>query len=152
MDHQFINPDRDYRNNASYQRHKKQRLWQILLPVILTGLFLLVVAVLVVIRAAGPSGSDAPSQWADASLIWLIIPMMLFAFGAALFLMALIILTGKVVHILPNYTFEAQRYGNILSSLIKFWSNKLTSPIIAVESIFARVSAFFSALLGRTRQ
>lgn len=152
MNHQLTTSERDYRNNASFQRHKKQRLWQILFPLILVGLVLLAVAVLVVVAAAGTGGEEEASRWSDTSLIWLIIPMMLFAIVAVLFLIALIILTGKVVHILPNYTSEVQHYGNILSSQIKLWSDKLSSPIIAVESIFARIGAFFSALLGRTSE
>lgn len=151
MDHPITTLDRDYRNSASYLRHKSQRLWQILFPMLLTGMILLAVAILVVIGAAKPDGSEAASQWADTSLIWLIIPMMLFAFVATLLLIALIILMGKIVHVIPNYTFEAQRYGNIVSSQIKLISNKLTAPIIGVDSFLARVSAFFSALLGRTR-
>ena len=152
MDHQLKPSIRDYRKISSYQRHKKQRLWQILVPVILAGLLLLAVAAIVVVSVTRPGGVDVVSQGADTSLIWLIIPVMMFAILVALILIALIILTGKAVHILPNYTFEAQRYGTIISSQIKLWLNKLTSPIVAVESIVARVSAFFSTLLGHSRE
>ena len=151
MSIQVTSSESSYQKSASYRRHKKQRLWQVLLPMTLAGLFLLAVAALVVVSAIRTGGEGSISKGADTALIWLIIPVMLFAILFVLILLALIILVGKFVHILPVYTFQAQHYVRIFSASVKHWSDKLVSPVISAESVSARVGAFFSTLFGRAR-
>lgn len=137
-----------FQNSASFQRHKKQQFWQILTPVGV-GLLMTLVIVALVIRAALLTDAGGPvSQWADISLIWLLMPVMLFAILATLILIGLIYLVARLLKILPTYTFLVQYYTTLISTQVRQWTDKLVRPIISFESIKASVGAFFSALSG----
>ena len=65
-----------YQLSSSLQRHKKQRFWQIMAPILLGGLVTLAAAVLMVLALTGTVGGISLSQYADTSLVWLILPVL----------------------------------------------------------------------------
>jgi len=139
-------------HSESYQRHKKQRFWQILAPVGLGVLLMLAIAAMVVLTATGTIAGGSVSQWADTSFIWLIIPVMLFAIVFTLIIIGLIYLLAQVLNILPQYTFLVQQYVNLFEIQVKYWTRKIVSPVISIGSFTAAVEAFFSALSGRVEK
>ncbi len=140
-----------YQESASYQRHKKQQFWQILTPVGL-GLLVTLVIVALVIRATLLTDAGGPvSQWADLSLIWLLMPVMLFAIIATLILIGLIYLVARLLKIVPTYTFVVQHYTRLITTQVMHWADKLVTPIISFDITKARVGAFLSALAGRSK-
>lgn len=152
MDNQNSRFNTEFQKSASYQRHEKQRFWQILTP-IGVGLLLMLVIVALVIRAAAGTGAGGPvSQWADLSLIWLILPVMLFAMIATLVLIGLIYLLARLLQILPTYTNFVQYYANLITSQVKLWTDKIVQPVISLESVKATVGAFLTALAGRSKR
>lgn len=142
----------ELQSSESYLRHKKQRFWQILTPVGLGVLLILAIAVMVVMTAKGTDAGGPVSHWADASFIWLIIPVMLFAIVVTLVIIGLIYLVTQVLNILPQYTFLVQQYAKLFEIQVKYWSRKIVSPIISIVSYAAVVDAFFKALTGRSDQ
>jgi len=77
METHTLNIKAEYAENASYRRHQKQLFWQILLPVGLGFTLVLAIAVMVVMATPGANAGAHASQWADASTIWLVIPVLL---------------------------------------------------------------------------
>jgi len=137
-----------YNLSTSLQRHKRQRFWQILAPIILGGLATLAAAVLMVLTLTGTVSGVNLSQTADTSLIWLILPVMVFGVFFTMLLLGLVYGLARLLNILPQYTFLVQQYAALIESKIKLWTRKGLEPIISVKSITAAVSAFFKNLIG----
>jgi hypothetical protein len=138
-----------YQQSQSFQRHKKQYFWQILLPVGVGGLLVLAIAVMVILTAGGTDAGGPVSQWADTSLIWMSIPVLIFALLIGVVLIFFVYLIAQLLKVLPYYTSLAQQYTQLFSVKIKYWLNKIVSPFFTVSSFQARISAFFSALSGQ---
>ncbi len=151
MDTHNSKNETEIQKSHSYQRHQRQRFWQIFLPVALALLLILLIAIMIVMRAVETEPGEIVSQWADASLIWLIMPMLLFAIVAALVLVGLIYAFARLLNIVPDYTFLAQQYVALASAKIQLYADKLVEPIIAVRSVLATVNAFFEAAFGRSK-
>ncbi len=142
----------EWQQNPSFRKHKKQRFWQIFLPLGLGLAVIIAVAVLIILTAVGSSGAGKVSTWADTSLIWLILPALVFAFIAVVILFLLIYFVGRVTKILPPYTAIVQHYSRLIAVKSRSFSDKLVEPLIATKSINARVRAFFRALSSRAKK
>lgn len=136
----------------SFRRHQQQRFWQILTPVVLGGLITLGAAVLMVLALTETVTGINLSQAADTSLIWLILPVMMFGIVFTAILIGLIYAAAKALKILPHYTYLGQHYADLIATKIKFFAGKIAAPIITTDSIGAGVGAFFSRLFGRSHQ
>lgn len=137
--------------SESYQRHQRQRLWQIIAPVVLGSLVILVVLALVIRAALGTDAGGPVSQWADTSVIWLSLPVLLSALVMALILILMIYLVGRLLQVLPDYTFAVQHYASVAAGFVISWADKLTAPIIKVEGVRAGAAALLGSLFGRRR-
>lgn len=136
--------------SQSYRRHRRQRVVQILLPIIAAIMLILVIAALVIQTAVTePSGGDV-SQWADLSLIWLIMPVLGIAFFITVTLAGLIFVVARLLKILPGYTFQAQYYVGFASNMVATWMDKLVSPFIFVSSTKAGLKTLLSGLFSRS--
>jgi len=124
--------------SASYKRHQKQRFWQIIAPVIMGGLLLIAIAVLIILGVGGSSVGDV-SQWADLSLIWLSLPVLLLVLIATLVLFTMVYLLARLLKILPGYTRIANQYAGMIESQAKIWMNKIVNPIISIH-LFITIS------------
>ena len=138
--------------SPSFRRHQQQRFWQILTPIILGGLFTLAAAVLMVLSLTGTVSGINLSQTADTSLIWLILPVMVFGIFFTLLLFGLIYGMVRLLNILPQYTFLVQQYAALIEAKIKLWARKGMEPIISIKSISAVVGAFFKNLFAFGRK
>jgi hypothetical protein len=137
--------------SASYQRHQRQRLWQIIAPVVLGSLVILVLLALIIHAALGTSAGGPVSRWADTSLIWLSLPVLLFALVTVLILILMIYLVGRLLKTLPDITFMVQHYARMAASFVISWADKLTAPIIKVEGVKASAAALLSSLFSRRK-
>ena len=135
----------------SFSRHRKQRFWQILLPVGLGGVFALAALGMVIYTAVGSSAGGPVSQWADVSTIWLLLPALLVAVIIAAILFAMVWLLARLLNILPAYTAVIQYHARSISSLIINAVDKLAAPIISVRSFSARLPGLIAALFGQRR-
>lgn len=134
--------------SESYKRHQRQRFWQIIAPVGFGVVLILVIIALIISTAVGTGAGGPVSQWADTSLIWLSLPVLLFALVLALILIVMIYLVARILKILPDYTFLAQHYVNLISGFIQTWSDKLVAPMIAFRGFSASVAALLGSLFG----
>jgi hypothetical protein len=135
----------------SYQRHIRQRFWQIIAPVGFGILLVLVILALVIRTAVGTDAGGPVSQWADASVIWLSLPVLLFSLVLVLILFGMIYLLARLLKILPGYTHLMQHYVYLAAGFIAAWADKLVAPFISVKGFSASVSAFVGSLFGQRR-
>jgi len=128
----------------SYKLYRKQRVSQILLPVILASLLL--VGMIVLISLATFRDATDPTRWAAISAIWITIPIMI---GGLIFLalfIGLIYLLGRLMGILPRYTCLAQGYVYRVRSYVIRAADLIVKPVFGVAGFLERIKAFF----GRT--
>jgi hypothetical protein len=125
----------------SYLKHRKQVVWQVILPVVLTAL--LIVALIVLVNVATFNQGGDVARWAAISTIWIVIPIMI---GMLLFLallVGLVYLMKKLLDVTPTYTGMAQDYVHIAEGYVKRAADATVKPVFFLEGIRAGVRAFF---------
>ncbi|MFN3490794.1 MAG: hypothetical protein ACK40V_01105 [Anaerolineales bacterium] len=125
----------------SYLQHRKQRVTQIILPVIISTL-IFIGFIIWVSFAAFNQGGDV-GRWAAISTIWIIIPIMIVGLIILALLIALIYLMARAIGGLPYYTGVAQDYVFIAEGYIKRAANMAVKPIIAINGWLEIIKAFF---------
>ncbi len=130
-------------NQPSYRNHRRQFWLQIFLPMFVTVLLVIAVAILTGLAAFGEDG-EAP-RWAAISTIWLVIPVMIFGLLLLAILVSLIYLLARTLKVIPPYAAKAQYYINRGTSTIKRFSDLAAKPVLYLEGLIASLKAF----LGR---
>lgn len=148
METKPVKPNDIIKLSPSLQRHKKQRFWQILAPVLLGSMITLAAAVLMILALTGDVSGINLSQVADTSLIWLILPVVIFGVVFGMIILGMIYTAARLLNVLPHYTFLFQQYAALVEAKIKLWTKKGMDPVITVESVKSAVSAFFKNLLA----
>jgi len=126
--------------SASVQTHRRQFLWQILLPMILVTLLALAAGVLIFRMSF--SGQGAPRLWADVALIWLLAPMLLFALGLAVVLIALIYALARLFKVLPEYTSRVQQVSFAALAWVNRLSDAVVRPVLWIKQAGAAIGLF----------
>jgi uncharacterized Tic20 family protein len=130
-------PDtRKERNPITRRRHKKEVLWQITVPVIVGGVFLLAISLLSITLS-----QIEASRWADISLIWLIIPAMVVLLISLVLLAASIFATIKIIEVIPNAAFQLHKVMIQLHAMVRNVSDRLAEPILRANSLSAALDA-----------
>lgn len=127
--------------HESYLRHRKQMVWQVILPVVLTTL--LIIALIVLINVATFRDGGDVARWAAISTIWIVIPIMI---GMLIFLVllgGLVYLMAKLLNITPTYTGMAQDYIHIAAGYIRRGADAAVKPIFLLDGLGASIKAFF---------
>src|SRR5262245_3590515 len=125
----------------SYLKHRRQLVWQIILPIALTAL--IIVALIVLVNVATFRDGGDVARWAAISTIWIVIPIM---FGLLILLAVLgglVYLMKKLLNITPTYTSLAQDYVYLAESYIKRAADALVQPVLQLNGILASLIAFF---------
>ena len=117
---------------TSYVKHRRDVTRQIILPVVIASLVGIVFAVLAGIGAT--RNSPGVSLWADISIIWLIIPMMLLALVILALTIGLVYGLNRLLKVSPNYTGMAQSYALWFSTQVKLWTDKIINPVLYIKS------------------
>lgn len=142
----------DLSTSKSYARHKQQRFWQILLPVGFGALVILFVLGLVIWIAVETETGGSVSQWADVSMIWLLLPAWLFAVVIAIFLFGFVALLARLLRILQIHSTKFQHLTNTVSNSLIAGANRLVAPIINVKGFTVKIPALINSLFGRQRK
>ena len=124
-------------NPVTFQRHRKEVLLQITLPLII-GVTLLCLGMLAVLGVGlGPGGSLVVSQTADISLIWLILIELVMTTLFLLVLAGIAILLVQLIRILPGYTHQLQKFFLRVQLKTSSLADKSVEPIVKIKSFFA---------------
>jgi hypothetical protein len=129
--------------HESYNRHRKQRTTQILLPVILAALLFIGLIVFVNVATFGYNGDVG--RWAAISTIWMSIPICLMGLVFLALLGGMVYLFGRLLGVAPTYTGKAQNFVHKLAIRIRLAANAAVKPVLAINGF----GATLKALLGR---
>lgn len=129
------------------QKHEKQFWLEIVLPI---GLVLLLFIGLVVL-AISLTGNNAGvvSQWADVSIILLVLPVLLIVLVNLALVILFNILLGKWNKSLPPLLFLGRTKVEEFASKLRSSFTAPATPVIKIKSIFAGIQQFFSSLIQR---
>jgi uncharacterized membrane protein YhdT len=125
-------------NSPTLRAHKRQFVWQILLPILLVVLLILTAGVFVT-----KAGSSDARLWADVSTIWIIAPLLILALGCATALGFVIYGLAKLLQIAPRYTNKAQQYAALGSAGVHRIADGIVQPILWLGQIGGVFKNFF---------
>jgi hypothetical protein len=129
--------------HESYQRHRRQLIGQVILPMVLAAL--LFVALIVLISLATFRGNGDSARWAEISTMWIAIPVLIAGFIFLALLVGIIYLLARLLGIAPTYTNRAQDFVQKLAIRIQGAADLPVRPILFLDGIGASIRA----LLGR---
>ena len=130
--------------HESYLKHRKQMVWQIIFPMVLT--FILFIAVIVLISLATFRDGGDVARWAAVSTIWIVIPILVGLLVVLALLGGLIYLLARLLNIAPTYTGLVQDYVYLAESYIKRGTETVVRQVINIQGVFASVQRFFKKL------
>jgi hypothetical protein len=128
------------RNPITYAVHRREVLWQIMVP-FLVALFMILMLVILVILAAVKDVGDI-SRWADVSLIWIITPSMIISFFGLIFLVGSVYLITKLLAVLPSYARLSQDFLVLVQVRTRQLSDKAVEPFLKIHSLIAQAGVF----------
>jgi hypothetical protein len=123
--------------SPSVHVHKRQLLWQILVPICVVAALILVVAILVA------TGATATRTWADVSTIWLIAPVLVFALLFVTVLGLLIYGFARLLQITPRYTGKAHDFFVLVSAWARSIADGVARPIVWFQQAGAVLKSIF---------
>ena len=126
------------RNPKTLKDHKRETFWQITFPLILGLVFVLILAVLTFMAA---TGDGRITQAADAALIFLIVPLMLFTLISTIIFAAITFGIIKLNSTLPLYFKQAQDALIRVRQQVQVGSDKAVEPILKIQGFFASLRA-----------
>jgi len=129
--------------HESYQRHRRQLISQILLPMVIAAL--LFVAMIVLINVATFRSNGDVARWAAISTLWIVIPIMIGSLVFLAILVGLVYLMKRLLNITPVYTGMAQDLVHKLMIRIRLLADQLVKPVIFWDSVGASINR----LVGR---
>jgi hypothetical protein len=115
-------------NPVTQRRHRGEVFWQITFPMVLGGILLSILAFL-----AAQTTSDQASVWADISLIWLIIPVMMITLLSLVFVIASIYLNVRLMRLLPFYSRQVQEWFSKLTAQVSRLDNIVVEPVLRIH-------------------
>ena len=128
----------------SYQLHRRQRITQIIQPMVISTLLLIGLIVLIIFSTFNSNGDV--SRWAAISTIWIIIPALLAGLIVIAILAGLIYLMARALSGLPHYTGIAQDYVHLAQHHIIRVADMVVKPVIGLEGFIENVKAFFERI------
>ena len=134
-------PRQSKKTVTSTEKHRRQVISQILLPILTSAVVFLGFGVLV--SMPWGNGLATTGQWAAISIIWLILPVIILTLVFLGLTGGLIILMAKLLQTVPTYSqwvyLQVNKIGNRLQSI----SNRAVMPVIRFRGWQAGWGAFW---------
>lgn len=130
--------------SPSLRAHKRQQVWQILVPFLAMTALLLAAAIWLV-----SGGRSQTRLWADISLIWLLLPMLALTLLLAVLLGALIYGMARLLKVTPRFTARAQGLADQAAAGIRRAADGAAQPFIWLKQAGAGVRSAVEFLLKR---
>ncbi len=121
-------------------RHRRQTAWQILFPFLLVAAGVITLLVLVL---AGNSASGSLDHLTNISILWLVIPAILFAVFLLIFLIVAIVLVAKITTRVPLAGLKISTFVYQAAIMIHKVADSAAAPTIKFEEILAGLRALF---------
>ncbi len=127
--------------HATYQRHRRQRTTQIILPIVLAAIVFLAACALITVATFRWNGDVA--RWAAISTMWIAIPVFIIGLVFLALLVGIIYLLIRLLGITPIYTNKAQTFVQMLASRIQHAADATVKPFMFWDGIGASIQKFF---------
>ena len=127
--------------HESYQQHRRDLRWKIILPVVLAAGLCLGLTVLINIATFQRGGDVA--RWAAVSTIWLAIPAIFILLVSLIIHAGLVYLLAKLLNLLPTYTGRTQDIFNKIEGQARRFADAVAKPFIFINSIGASINRIF---------
>ena len=124
------------RNPLTHKRHQKEMLWQVTVPMVIGSIILLAPAVLAAGTAFGIVPDDT-RRWADISMIWLILPVMLATLLSLVFLAGSIYAVMRLILLFPKYSYQALGWLLLLGLNLQRLNDRLVEPFLRGQMLSA---------------
>jgi hypothetical protein len=131
----------------SYLKHQRDVTRQIILPVALVAVFGAGLGALIIYAATG--ASPGVSLWADIATIWIVIPLMVMMLVILTLLAGLAYGLARLLKVTPRYTGIAQTYVLWFNAQVSIWADKLTEPVLRINTWLTMLLKFFSKNEGK---
>lgn len=125
-------------NKEARQAHRRDLIWQIIVPMGIVAVIFIVISVLTAMRP-----ETTASLWADISLIWLLIPWLIIALFTLVILGGLIYGMAKLLQIIPTYTKKLLDVIHFIQEKLKLAADASTKPVFFLEGIAASFRNIF---------
>jgi predicted PurR-regulated permease PerM len=115
----------------SILRHRHERNWQILTPVISAAVVGIVLGIIIIYGTI--HGGDS-ATWAAIATILLIIPIMVVSFLLLVVLSVMVYETQTLYKVLPTYSGQAQDTVLNVTAQVSYYAEKSTEPILLLRT------------------
>jgi hypothetical protein len=116
-------------------QHRKQKLWQIWVPL---GIAIALISALLVWAALATLGDPVVGmEWAAISIIFLSLPAMLIGLIILAVLAGLIYLISKLLRVLPYYSLMARTFVYRAGAKLINVTDTLAKPVVFINSLWA---------------
>ena len=129
--------------HESYKQHRKQLVSQIILPVVISALF--IVGLIVLVNVATFRDNGDVGRWAAISTIWIVIPVMVAGLIFFIILGGIVYLLKYLLDITPGYTRQVQEFVYLIFSYIERAADAAVKPVFFIDGLGASIERF----LGR---
>jgi hypothetical protein len=126
--------------HTSYLTHRKQVVWQVILPVVLAALLL--IGLIVLISLSTFRGGADMGRWAAISTIWIVMPILVVGMLVLILLIGVNYLIARLAQLIPNYTGIAQDYVFRAAGVIKRMTKAVVKPVFFLDTLTANLKAF----------
>ena len=123
------------RNPRTHAEHRREVFWQITVPLVIGVLLVIAAAVFILISASQPASELR--RWADVSLMWLILPSMIFAFMCLVIVVGLVVVVSAILRVIPRYALAVQMYFDTARHKVGQMNDKLVEPVLKINSLGA---------------
>lgn len=132
---------------STSNNHKKQYLFEILLPITIAAVVLLVLFILTTLFVAKGDGQD--SRPVDIAIIFIMSILLTIFLISILVSLAISNLLFKANHSLPQFLSKLQIIGERISKQLILFSVIGTMPIIKIRSISTGINRFIDSIRNK---
>lgn len=122
----------------SIQDHKQQRFWQIILPIVLFSALVAVAGCSIVF-----AGAESDRLWADISIIWLLLPVLVGSLILLALLVGSVYLMARLLIIVPNFTRRVQNLFHRIEKGTHKAADSAVKPVLWILKLQNNISKFW---------
>jgi hypothetical protein len=117
-------------------RHQTQTFWQIIVPTLLALLLVVAIGVLVILASSAPGGGST-RQWADISIILLLLPVIILSLTCLVITIAAIFAVSWITKKVPLAATLGLLFLLRIQIKVERFSKVVTKPVIQVRSAYS---------------
>ncbi len=130
--------------------HRQQTNLQIMLPIILVGLIMIALAALIIFNSS--VNNELSYQYANISIIFLILPTFIIALLFGGIVIALCFGVIKIQQVIPKYSALGDYYAKTITQKLQAVQDNALEPVLIGKILIYRLSYFLQKLIKIIKQ